>query len=52
MAREADLLDQAIANVLGQGLRTRDIMSPGMREVGTKEMGAAILEEFRSLAAA
>jgi 3-isopropylmalate dehydrogenase len=52
MGREAELLDQAIAGVLEQGLRTRDILSDGMREVGTKEMGAAILDEFRSLAAA
>ncbi len=52
MRREADLLDQAIAGVLEQGLRTRDILSDGMREVGTREMGAAILAEFRSLAAA
>jgi 3-isopropylmalate dehydrogenase len=52
MGREADLLDQAVAAVLEKGLRTRDIMSAGMREVGTKEMGAAILEEFRGLAAA
>jgi 3-isopropylmalate dehydrogenase len=49
MGREADLLDQAIANVLDQGLRTRDILSDGMKEVGTREMGAAILEEFRKL---
>jgi 3-isopropylmalate dehydrogenase len=51
MGREADLLDRAIAAVLDQGLRTRDIMSDGAREVGTTEMGAAILAEFRSLAA-
>jgi len=51
MGREADMLDQAIAGVLEQGLRTRDIMSEGMQAVGTKEMGAAILEEFRTLAA-
>jgi 3-isopropylmalate dehydrogenase len=50
MTREAELLDQAIANVLERGLRTRDIMSDGMRAVGTKEMGAAILEDFRRLA--
>jgi 3-isopropylmalate dehydrogenase len=52
MTREADLLDQAIANVLERGLRTRDIMSDGMRAVGTQEMGAAILEDFRRLTAA
>jgi 3-isopropylmalate dehydrogenase len=51
MAREADLLERAIADVLGEGLRTRDIMSEGMREVGTEEMGAAIRENFRALAA-
>ena len=49
MGREADNLDKAIANVLDKGLRTRDVMSEGMRAVGTREMGAAILEEFRSL---
>jgi 3-isopropylmalate dehydrogenase len=52
MAREAGLLEQAIANVLGQGLRTRDIMSEGMRETGTRDMGAAILGEIRRLAGA
>jgi 3-isopropylmalate dehydrogenase len=52
MVREADLLDQAIAAVLDKGLRTRDIMSAGMREVGTREMGAAIREEFRQRIAA
>jgi 3-isopropylmalate dehydrogenase len=52
MGREADQLDNAIARVLDRGLRTRDIMSDGMQTVGTKEMGAAILEEFRALMAA
>jgi 3-isopropylmalate dehydrogenase len=51
MAREAGLLEQAIADVLGQGLRTADIYSDGTTRVGTSEMGAAILEEFRRLAA-
>jgi 3-isopropylmalate dehydrogenase len=52
MGRDAEMLDAAIANVLERGLRTRDIMSEGMQAVGTKEMGAAILAEFRTLAAA
>jgi 3-isopropylmalate dehydrogenase len=47
MGREADLLEHAISAVLEAGLRTRDIMSTGMREVGTVEMGAAIREEFK-----
>jgi len=49
LAREADLLDQAIAKVLDEGLRTADIMSDGMTEVGTKKMGAAVLAEFEVL---
>jgi 3-isopropylmalate dehydrogenase len=51
MVREADLLDQAISNTLARGLRTADIMQPNMREVGTSEMGGAILEELERLTA-
>src|SRR5205085_6159277 len=50
MVREADFLEQAIAGVLAEGLRTADIMSPDMVQVGTKEMGTAILDEFKALA--
>ncbi|TIX41893.1 MAG: 3-isopropylmalate dehydrogenase, partial [Mesorhizobium sp.] len=39
-------LESAIAAVLDQGLRTRDILSPGMTEVGTTEMGDAIIAKF------
>jgi len=51
MAREADVVDQAIANVLAQGYRTGDIMQPNMRQVGTSEMGKAIVDELGKLAA-
>ncbi|HEX5958262.1 MAG TPA: 3-isopropylmalate dehydrogenase [Hyphomicrobiaceae bacterium] len=51
LPREADLLDKAIANVLARGLRTADIMQPNMRLVGTREMGAAILDELGKLTA-
>jgi len=51
LAREADLIDQAIAGALSRGLRTADIMQPNMRKVGTAEMGSAILEELEKLAA-
>jgi 3-isopropylmalate dehydrogenase len=51
MAKEADLIDVAIANVLAQGLRTGDIMQTGMRQAGTTEMGQAIEAELRSLVA-
>jgi 3-isopropylmalate dehydrogenase len=51
MGKEADLLDKAIANTLAAGLRTPDIMQPGMRKVGTAEMGSAIVTELAKLAA-
>jgi 3-isopropylmalate dehydrogenase len=51
MAREADMIDSAIANVLAQGYRTGDIMQPNMRLVGTTEMGQAIVTELGRLAA-
>ena len=50
--KEADLLEKAIANVLGQGYRTGDIMQPNMRQVSTTEMGAAIVKELETLASA
>ena len=46
MVEEADRLDQAIASVLESGLRTADIMSDGMTEVGTVAMGDAIIARF------
>jgi 3-isopropylmalate dehydrogenase len=51
LGREADMIEQAIAAVLEQGLRTRDIRSDGGRTVGTAEMGAAIVKEVERLAA-
>ena len=44
LTREADMVDQAIAQVLADGLRTGDIMQDGAKKVGTVEMGDAILE--------
>jgi 3-isopropylmalate dehydrogenase len=46
MIEEADRLDAAIAAVLDSGLRTKDIMSEGMTEVGTVAMGDAIIAKF------
>ena len=46
MGQEADLIDKAIAAVLQNGLRTGDIMSAGFKQVGTKEMGDAIIAEM------
>ena len=50
MGEAADMVDQSIANVLEQGLRTADIMQDGMKQVGTSEMGAAIKAEMDKLA--
>jgi len=48
---EADLaarIDRAVSAVLDQGLRTGDIMSDGMRQVGTAEMGDAVVTALRA----
>lgn len=47
---DADLIETAVANVLASGLRTGDIMSPGMARVGTEMMGQAVLREMEKLA--
>jgi 3-isopropylmalate dehydrogenase len=49
MVEEATRLEAAISAVLDDGLRTRDIMSDGMTEVGTGAMGDAIVAKFRAL---
>ena len=41
--KEADLLDEAVQKVLDDGLRTKDIISKGKKEVSTSEMGDAII---------
>src|SRR5256714_3008452 len=49
MGKEADLLDQAIAAALANGLRTADIKSEGCKIVSTRAMGEAILGELERL---
>jgi 3-isopropylmalate dehydrogenase len=39
----ADMMEQAVQKVLNEGYRTGDIMSEGMKLVGCKAMGAALL---------
>ncbi len=51
MVAEADRLEAAVAKVLDDGLRTGDIMSEGMRTVGTGEMGKAVLDAYATSAA-
>jgi 3-isopropylmalate dehydrogenase len=51
MFEDADFIDQAVQNVLGQGLRTGDIMGEGSTKVSTSEMGDAIIKELDKQAA-
>ena len=44
---EADLIDLAVQKVLDDGLRTKDIMSSGKKEVGTSVMGDAIIAKLK-----
>ncbi|HIE53960.1 MAG TPA: 3-isopropylmalate dehydrogenase, partial [Chromatiaceae bacterium] len=39
----ADRIEQAVNQVLDEGLRTADILSGGMREVSCAEMGDAVV---------
>jgi 3-isopropylmalate dehydrogenase len=50
MGKEADLIEQAIAAALAQGLRTGDIKSEGATVIGTAQMGDAIIGEIARLA--
>lgn len=42
-AESADAIEAAVGKVLDQGLRTADIYTPGCTQVGTGEMGDAVL---------
>ena len=46
---DADLIGKAVENVLAGGLRTADIMQPGMAKVSTGVMGDAIVRELDKL---
>jgi 3-isopropylmalate dehydrogenase len=50
LTEEADLVEQAVKNALALGVRTGDIMQPGMKRVSTTEMGNTILAEIAKLA--
>jgi 3-isopropylmalate dehydrogenase len=41
--KAADRVEAAVRKVLGEGYRTADILTAGMRQVGSKEMGDAVL---------
>ena len=48
-AAAADLIEQAVKNVLAQGLRTADIHSEGTTRVNTREMGDAVVKALQVL---
>jgi len=50
MVAEADRLEKAISAVLDAGYRTGDIMSAGMKQVNTGEMGDLIVAGYRAAA--
>jgi len=45
--KEAENLEQAVEKTLDQGLRTKDIISAGKKEVSTVEMGDAIISKLK-----
>ena len=45
--KEADQLDEAVQKVLDDGLRTKDIISKGKKEVTTTDMGDAIISKLK-----
>jgi len=47
LAEEAQAVENAVSKVLDSGYRTGDIMSEGMKLVGTKEMGDLIIEQIK-----
>jgi 3-isopropylmalate dehydrogenase len=46
---EAKLVERAVEKVLNDGLRTGDIMQPGKKLVGTREMGDAVIAALTAL---
>ena len=45
--KEAKTLEKAVQNVLDEGLRTKDIISEGKKEVSTSQMGDAIISKLQ-----
>ena len=44
---EAEAVEKAVQDVLNDGLRTKDILSNGMKEISTSEMGDAIISKLQ-----
>ena len=50
MGEDADLVETAVQNVLESGVRTGDIMQPGMTLISCGQMGEAVTAELGKLA--
>ena len=51
LPEDADMIEQAVNNVLAKGLRTPDIMAEGMAAVSTATMTDALIQELDKMAA-
>ena len=51
LADDANLVESAVKSVLARGVRTADIMQPGMTNVSTTQMGDELMKELDKLAA-
>jgi len=49
LEREAEAIEQAVAEVLDEGYRTKDIMSDGCIQVGTTEMGDLVTKKIAQM---
>ena len=45
--KEAKMLEKSVQSVLDEGLRTKDILSKGTKEVSTSEIGDAIISKLQ-----
>ena len=45
--KESEVLEKAVQDVLNEGLRTKDILSEGMKEISTSQMGDAIISKLQ-----
>jgi len=45
--KEAEALEKAVQSVLNDGLRTKDILSKGMKEISTSQMGDVIISKLQ-----
>ena len=50
LAGEAELLEKAVQNVLNAGVRTADVVEPGLKSVSTAAMGEAVAAELARIA--